>query len=288
MRVETSRTAPGTGVKSYEPLLPSVCTLVLAWQCFDGVPVAVAANRDEAVDRPSDPPGEFDAGVLAPRDREAGGTWIGVTDRSLVAAITNRWTDREFAGDRSRGLLVADVLDCESADEAVDLVSQETDRREYDAFNLTIADRERAVVLEWDGWLSVTDLSPGVHVVVNVAADDRVSIPDRRAEIGEEQAENARRVRRGLAVGESEGVEEWLDRAGDVLSDHKYGVCIHGDGFETRSSSLLSVGEDVRYRFADGPPCRTPYERVEGAVEWADGAQADARTDADGGREGQI
>ncbi|WP_114575608.1 NRDE family protein [Saliphagus sp. LR7] len=265
-----------------------MCTLVLAWHCFDGTPIAVAANRDEAADRPSDPPGEFAAGVLAPRDLEAGGTWIGVTRGGLVAAITNRWTDREVAGDRSRGLLVADVLDCESADEAIDIVSRETDRREYDAFNLTIADRERAVVAEWDGELSITDLSPGVHVVVNVAVDDRLSIPERRAEVGRQQAENARRVRRELTVGESEGVEGWLDRAGDVLSNHEYGVCVHGDGFGTRSSSLLAVGEGARYLFADGPPCRTAYERVDGAVEWGDDVRPDTRTDAEGDREGQV
>ncbi len=261
-----------------------MCTLVLAWHCFDGTPIAIAANRDEAVGRPSDPPGTFREGVLAPRDREAGGTWIGVTSSGLVAAITNRWTDREFAGERSRGLLVADVLDCGSTDEAIDLVARETDCREYDAFNLTIADRERAVVLEWDGALTVTDLEPGVHVVVNVAVDDRVSIPERRADIGEEQAGNARRVRRALAAGDGEGVEGWIERAGGVLSDHDYGVCVHGDGFGTRSSSLLSAGEGVRYLFADGPPCRTAYERVDGAVEWG----REPRAAADGDREGQV
>ncbi len=58
-----------------------MCTLVLAWQVFDGTPVAVAANRDERLDRPSQPPQQRHWGsrVVAPADEEADGTWIGYT-----------------------------------------------------------------------------------------------------------------------------------------------------------------------------------------------------------------
>ncbi|MDR9382369.1 MAG: NRDE family protein, partial [Natronomonas sp.] len=54
-----------------------MCTLIVAWRVFDDAPVCVAANRDEATDRPSSPPRvrEGDRPVLAPRDERAGGTW---------------------------------------------------------------------------------------------------------------------------------------------------------------------------------------------------------------------
>jgi hypothetical protein len=57
--------------------------------------------------------------------------------------------------------------------------------------------------------------------------------------------------------------QSWLDRAGSVLGDHEYGVCLHHENFGTRSSSLIRLGtDDVTYQFADGPPCETPFEPV--------------------------
>ena len=85
-------------------------------------------------------------------------------------------------------------------------------------------------------------------------------------------AENARRVRETLQPEPAETAGAWLERATDVLGDHDYGVCVHEDGYGTRSSSLVSIGRGddgtvlASYRFADGPPCETPYRPVEGKV----------------------
>jgi uncharacterized protein with NRDE domain len=89
-----------------------VCTLVIAWQVLADAPVAVAANRDEALARPAEPPEliEGDPAIVAPRDAEAGGTWLGYNDRRLLVGLSNRWTEAEIAGERSRGLLVRDLL----------------------------------------------------------------------------------------------------------------------------------------------------------------------------------
>ncbi|RQG95869.1 NRDE family protein [Natrarchaeobius chitinivorans] len=248
-----------------------MCTLALAWQVFEDAPVAVAANRDESLERDSSPPGVYDDDplVVAPADAEVGGTWIGYNGFGVFAGVTNGWTDADLAGERSRGLLVADVLEAESAAEAGSIVEEATTADEYDGFFLVIADADDAACYRWDGELSVTRFDPGVHVVVNVAVDDDVTVPASRADAAREQAANARTVRRELspdtATGSEPGesVTEWLERAGDVLGDHEYGVCLHGDGFGTRSSSLLAVGETTTYRFAPGPPCRTTYRPVE-------------------------
>ncbi|AHF99396.1 hypothetical protein HALLA_11510 [Halostagnicola larsenii XH-48] len=269
-----------------------MCTLTLAWRAFDDTPVAVAANRDEALERPSSPPGVYDEEplVIAPRDTEAGGTWIGYNEHGVFAGITNRWIDAELAGDRSRGLLVGDVLEAESATEAARLIEATTDTHEYDGFNLTVADAERAFCYTWDGRLERYEFDPGVHVVVNIAVNEVVDIPSTRPEPARAQAANARAVREELAVGSDEPVDEWLERAGDVLGDHEYGVCIHRDGFGTRSSSIIALGESSSYRFADGPPCRTPYEEVtleDGAVDA--GLEGNRETGSiDGDREGHI
>ncbi|WP_255170809.1 NRDE family protein [Natrononativus amylolyticus] len=241
-----------------------MCTLTLAWQVFEDAPVAVAANRDEALDRPAGPPDVYRASplVIAPHDVEAGGTWIGVNEHGVFAGITNRWTERDLAGERSRGLLVADVLETTSAADAAAHVERTTSEHEYEGFNLVVADAEDAIHLGWDGSLSRTAFDPGVHVVVNVGFDETFALPAERRDLGERQAESARAVREALEPRDDERVEGWLERAGTVLGDHEYGVCIHGDGYGTRSSSLLAVGERTRYEFADGPPCRTAYEPV--------------------------
>jgi uncharacterized protein with NRDE domain len=245
-----------------------VCTIAFAWQTLSDVPIAVAANRDEALDRESVPPKilETEPTVVAPQDAEAGGTWIGVTERGLLVAITNRYSKEEGAPDlpagRSRGLLVRDALRTSDAEAAVELVRQEVAERAYAGFNLLVADADDARYLEWDGNLRVEALHPGVHVIVNPGkndADDR-----------------AVRLRDDLAVdggGEGEAGDAdapidagaWLDRAADRLSDHDYEVCLHRDEFGTRSSSLLSIAEDGRttFSFADGPPCQTSYAPVD-------------------------
>ena len=231
-----------------------MCTLVLAWQAVDDAPVVVAANRDEATDRPAEPPAIYRTApdAVAPRDAEAGGTWIGYNAAGLVVGITNRWVDRE--GGRSRGQLVADCLGRRSASNAVDHVRAATREDRYAGFNLVVADADRAALLEWDGTLAVTEFDPGVHVVVNVGANGACLEP---------------------TDGETAG--EWRERAAAALGDHEYGVCVHGDGFGTRSASLIELGGESgtagsngdtvgRYWFADGPPCETEFERVESRV----------------------
>jgi len=245
-----------------------VCTIVLAWQVFEDTPVAFAANRDELLDRPSEPPDrrQWGAEVVAPADAEAEGTWEGYNEHGLLVAVTNRWVDADLAGERSRGLLVRDCLSHESAEDAARAVENAVREAEYAGFNLLLVDENAALLLEWDGQLAVRNFTPGVHCVVNVGADGDYRIPQFRAEAGERQANNADRLREAMQVEPGEGADAWLDRAGETIADHDFGVCVHGDGFGTRSSSLVALGNGGRYEFADGPPCQSDYRPVEGQI----------------------
>lgn len=245
-----------------------MCTIALAWQVFDGSDVLLAANRDELHDRPSEPPRkrDWETAVVAPRDSEAGGTWLGYNEHGVLVAVTNRWTGDDVTGERSRGLLVRDALGCESAEAAIRFVERDLDARTYEGFNLLAADATAALLVEYDDTPRVRPLEPGVHVIVNVGADGSYDVPARRAEVGRQQAENADTLLTALRPEPGEGGPAWLDRAGQALGDHDFGVCIHGDGFGTRSSSLIRLGERRSYDFADGPPCETTYERVPDVV----------------------
>lgn len=252
-----------------------MCTLVFAWQVFEGVPLVVAANRDEAMDRPSTSPQLIneEPRVVAPRDEKAGGTWIGINEHGVFAAITNRWSSR--TGQRSRGLLVLDVLAESSAESAARLVENAVKSDHYAGFNLVLVDDRAAMYLTYNGTLAVQPLQPGVFVVVNVGlvpansatvghGGDTISIPDGRSEAGQTQAENARRLSEELQPISGERPECWRERAAAAIRDHDFGVCIHDDGFGTRSSSLLSIrNDDVEYAYADGPPCLTEYDSID-------------------------
>jgi len=246
-----------------------VCTLTLAWQVFEDSPVIVAANRDEFLDRPAEPPlaRDWERQVVAPKDAEADGTWIGYNEHGVLVAITNRWMDAEVDGDRSRGLLVRDALGEERAEAAIGYVERELDARTYEGFNLLAADARSALLVEYDGRRAVRNLEPGIHVIVNVGADGSYDVPDARSEMGARQAENANSVLAALEPEPGETGAAWLDRAAGVIGDHDYGVCVHADQFGTRSSSLIRLGTDrVSYQFADGHPCETPFEDVEETI----------------------
>jgi len=241
-----------------------VCTLAVAWRVYPDVPVVVAANRDEASDRPASPPAVTGEGprVLAPRDRRAGGTWTGVTEDGLYVGVTNRWTDLE--GERSRGLLVDDALRASDAEAARALVERAVARVPYAGFNLVVADADAAYLLEWDGDLAVTALDPGVRVVTTTGAPDAAS---RRRRVRSALVDRLPRTAAGLR-----------GRAKRVLADMDVGACFLEAGYGTRSSSVVTVADDggVRYDFAEGPPCRTPYRHVGG---FAPGRGGDPRSD---------
>ncbi len=243
-----------------------MCTLTVAWQLFTDTPVLVAANRDERYNRPAAEPtlhvGE--RRVVAPTDSEAGGTWLGYNDAGVVAALTNRWAPTEDR-DRSRGLLVREALDQDGAETAARYVERDLDSHRYDGFYLLLADAAACLLVEYDGGPRVHRLDPGVHVVMNVGFDDAYFVPPSREEPARRQAESGRLLREHLRPAPGETPEDWLDRAAGALGNHEFGVCVHGEGFGTRSSSLLRMDGDGqgRFWFADGPPCETAFEEVE-------------------------
>jgi len=244
-----------------------VCTLTVGWQVFADTPVVMAATRDEAYDRPAAPPAvRGDGSYLAPRDETAGGTWLGVTDTGLVAAITNRWLAADRDADRSRGRLVTDCLCEPDATTAVRTVEREVDARSYAGFTLVLADSTAAFVLAHDGALSVTRLDPGVHVIGNVGGvyngRERFVVPSHRSERASTRADSTRRVAAAAVPEPGETATEWLDRTTGVLGDHTYGACQHGDAFGTRSLTQIRTGPEPAVGFADGPPCETPVESV--------------------------
>ena len=238
------------------------------WTGSESTSRAARSATGQSASWPSSPPSVFDEDprIVAPRDEEAGGTWLGYNEHGVLAAVTNRWTTNHLAGERSRGLLVGDALQHASAREAVDLVVDSTAEYEYDGFNLVLADADDAVLLEWDGDLVRTSFDPGLHVVVNVGYDGTFDLPEfddeRRNSAAQRQARRTRRALADLQPRDGEVADEWLDRAVAALEDPEYGFLVRGEGFGTRSASLVRIRDDgsARYWYADGPPDETTFE----------------------------
>lgn len=90
-----------------------MCLMVMALQVHREYPLILAANRDEFDDRPAIPANFWSDApwILAGRDEQGGGTWLGVNSRGRLAMVTNvRDPENIDAQRQSRGKLVADYL----------------------------------------------------------------------------------------------------------------------------------------------------------------------------------
>lgn len=150
-----------------------MCSFVLWHRIFSGYPVVVAANRDEALSRPSTSPfiWEGSPAVLAPRDDRRGGTWLGVNPRGLLIGLTNRHAVPSRPGLKSRGLLPLNGLELASAAQVAEWVTG-LDAREYNGVHLVAADPFEACLIVGGGAdggrdFRVRALEPGMHVVTN-------------------------------------------------------------------------------------------------------------------------
>ena len=119
-----------------------MCLILLAYQPNEHHRLVVAANRDEFYARPSAAADFWEdaPGVLAGRDLEAGGTWLGVDRIGRFAAVTNfRRSASDLNKPRSRGELTQGFLSSRlSAADYFATISPHLD--EYRGFNLLLMD----------------------------------------------------------------------------------------------------------------------------------------------------
>ncbi|MGD8429607.1 MAG: NRDE family protein [Ectothiorhodospiraceae bacterium] len=143
-----------------------MCLLLLAYRTHPGYPLIVAANRDEFHERETAPAAWWeDRPILAGRDLEAGGTWLGVSRTGRFAALTNyRDPSVTEPGACSRGELPLLALEDGSVDRHIAAVDRGGDR--YNGFNLLLGDPGRLACVSNRGPLH-QDLPPGMHALSN-------------------------------------------------------------------------------------------------------------------------
>jgi hypothetical protein len=244
-----------------------MCTVVILRRPGHDWPLILGANRDEMRDRPWKPPARHwpdRPDVIAGMDELAGGSWMGLNDQGVVAAILNRRGSLGPAeGKRTRGELVLDALDhADAADAAKAFEALAGDS--YRPFNMVIADDRDAFWLKslGTGRVQVEKLPPGVSMVT---AYDRNDMTSARIAVNLPQFE--------AASPPDPDRGDWKDwetllasRTGD--GEARMNVALPS-GFGTSSSSLLALPDRSReserhaiWRFAAGAPDSHPYNLV--------------------------
>lgn len=247
-----------------------MCTTILLFRPAHDWPVILAANRDEMLNRPWEAPARHwpdRAHVIAGRDVLAGGSWLGVNDDHLVAAILNRpGALGPERNKRSRGELVLDALDhAEAATAAMALSALNGDA--YRPFNLLVADPEEAFWLCHDGRgpIKFEALPPGISMLtaqgLNASDSPRVRqhlAGFEAAEPPEPDAGDWRAWENGLA-----------SRDKGPTDDPQAAMCIGPiGGFGTVNASLIALPHPRRaeqgaiWRFAGGPPDTFSFNEI--------------------------
>lgn len=146
-----------------------MCLILVGWQVHPDFPLVVAANRDEFHRRPTSALSFWtDApSVLAGRDLEAGGTWLGITRSGRFAAVTNVREPGAPGGKCSRGALTAGFLRSTASAAAF---SHSIDGMDYAGFNLLLADDDALYYVSNRGG-SAKSLPPGIYGLSNHQLD---------------------------------------------------------------------------------------------------------------------
>jgi uncharacterized protein with NRDE domain len=241
-----------------------MCILIAFHDSVPDCPIVIGANRDEFYDRPSRPPALLGSNpcVWGGSDERAGGTWLGVNQRGLLIALTNRRKQEEDPKATSRGLLCRRLLDCSDCEEVKDRIEDLTSTSQFNPCNLYFTDGEAAWLGELDGlFVKLTRCPPGVIVVGNGVPNDPDDI----------------RVARALNLISDAALESAVDAMGllkKILPDHQNGVspgemiCVHGVDAGTVSSSILAIWPErmaaSRYLHLEGTPCAARYTDYSG------------------------
>jgi uncharacterized protein with NRDE domain len=234
-----------------------MCLLAVQYKSVPEAPILVAANREEAYDRPtlvpSIQPGK--PRVLSGVDAKAGGTWLGVNQSGLFVGAANRYKLVQPASPRSRGLLTRDLLRANSARHAVDMAMEELTANKYEGVNFIIADYESGWAVHGGDDPEVVELIEGLNII---STHDLNDLRDERQKL----------ARRLLTLQTLDSAVKFLAVASKAFArppaaPDRPGMVLRGKERGTVSSTLIALGKkprDAIFQYANGSPVSARYE----------------------------
>lgn len=249
-----------------------MCTLTLLNKLVDSYPIVALHSR--YVKRGSEelPPRrtELRRHIYSPLDVASGGTWIGMNDAGLLTAVTDQVTAWVPNPERSRGLLVFDVLEGFSdTASAKDYLSRPETRRGYRRGNFVILDQESAWHVVWDRGIVVREIEAGAYALTNLTMLPDIEWTEHVERVWRRVERRRLRVlelAKRLNTSDPEGVLRGLM---SVASDHggekgTGSICYHDPSGENlqSSSTLIAVASPVpssRIYYCAGNPCEGEF-----------------------------
>lgn len=234
-----------------------MCLLAVQYKCVPEAPILVAANREEAYDRPSLLP-SIQPGkprVLSGVDAKAGGAWLGVNQNGLFVGAANRYRLLNPISPRSRGLLCRDLLRANSARHAVDIAMEELTQNKYEGVNFIIADYESGWAVHGGDDPEVVELIEGLNII---SSHDVNELRDERQKL----------ARRLLTLQTLDSAVKFLAVASKAFArppaaPDRPGMVVNGKERGTVSSTLIALGKkprDAIFQYANGSPESARYE----------------------------
>jgi len=230
-----------------------MCILAWDWQPGSEIPLLLIGNRDEYYARPAQALDWWKGDqILAGKDLQAGGTWLGVSRQGRLAALTNyRLPVIDTAPRPSRGELTTRFLQGDASPEQyLSALALEADR--YNPFNLLVWDGEILLGFE-SRHRKIVTLSPGISAVSN--ADFDTPWPKvQRLKGGLQQLRQAGHISKAdllaLLQDRKQAVDPELPRTGISLEMERLlsATFITSTSYGTRASSIVQMGANsVRF-----------------------------------------
>lgn len=207
-----------------------MCVVALALHAHPDWPIILVGNRDEFHQRPSAPIHIWDdgSGIIAGRDLEAGGTWLGIHPASgRLAVVTNVRGDAPAPDKASRGALVTQLLSGTGPYSA----ASEAQLDDFNAFNLILVDRGRAKILTNRPQPTIGTQNGGIIALANQPAF--TACP---------RAERLGKTLTDLCAG-GDDPQQFLD---NLQSESDPALFIKADLYGTRASTLIMVDHQGR------------------------------------------
>ena len=234
-----------------------MCLLAIQYRAVPEAPILVAANREEAFDRPAQTP-SIQAGkprVLCGIDLKAGGTWLGVNQNGLFVGCSNRGRHTVSDGLSSRGVLCLELLRAGSARHAVDLAMEELNTGRFDGVNYIIADAESGWAVHGGDEVEVVKLEEGLNIIAN-------------GDVNDPRDERVKLARRLLTLQTLDSPVKFLAVASKAFArapspPDRPSMVIRGQERGTVSSTLIALGKkprDAIFQYSSSSPDKSKYE----------------------------
>jgi uncharacterized protein with NRDE domain len=235
-----------------------MCLILIAVDAHPDFKLVLAANRDEYYERPSEPPHFWQEAphLLAGRDLVAAGTWLGITKRGRIAAVTNyRDPANVKPAAPSRGKLVSDFL-LSDLDSISYLEPIRHEKNRYNGFNLILGNRER---ITWYSNRSdkIAPLPPGVYGLSNHLLDTPWPKVVRAKALFEEIISTGKELSVDaffrLLKDQTPASDDRLPRTGVPIEWERIlsPIFITSPSYGTRSSTVLLIDKEDHVTFLD-------------------------------------